>query len=152
MTFIHYSMLFGLLATLVPIILHILNRRHAKDVEWGAMQFLLGSLVNRRRRILLEEMMLLAMRCLLMALIVLAIAQPIVPANSRIPWILVLPLILLGPSRWASALPSGKSACGATDCGRPAPRCCWCPSYSPRPNATCSSANWLRRAGRGHRD
>ena len=96
MTFVHTFMLFGLLATLVPIILHLMNRRHAKNLDWGAMQFLLGSLVSRKRRILIEEMMLLAMRCLLIALFVLAIARPIVPAGSHTPWWLVLPALLLG--------------------------------------------------------
>jgi len=96
MTFIHTFLLFGLLATLVPVILHLLNRRHAKNLKWGAMQFLLGSLVSRKQRILIEEMMLLAVRCLLVALIVLAIARPIVPAGSHTPWWLVLPALLLG--------------------------------------------------------
>src|SRR5262245_21070317 len=63
--------LIALAAILVPIILHLLNRRSAKLIEWGAMQFLLGSLISRRRRILLEEMMLLAIRCLLFAMVVL---------------------------------------------------------------------------------
>src|SRR5262245_9348841 len=88
--------LFALAAVLVPIILHLLNRRSAKLIEWGAMQFLLGSLISRRRRILLEEMMLLAMRCLLFALVVLVIARPSVPEGSPWWWVFVLPLILLG--------------------------------------------------------
>ena len=90
MTFFNILMLFGLFATLIPIILHLLNRRHAKNLDWGAMQFLLGSLVSRKRRILIEEMMLLALRCLLLALLVLAVARPIVaehpdPRRARLP-------------------------------------------------------------------
>jgi len=96
MSFYHPLFLFALAGMLVPIILHLLNRRHAKLMEWGATQFLLGSLVSRRRRLLLEEMMLLAMRCLLCALAVLVVARPIVSPDSKIAWAVVLPLLLLG--------------------------------------------------------
>ena len=41
MTFLHPIMLFGLLGVLAPIIIHLLNRRRARVVEWGAMRFLL---------------------------------------------------------------------------------------------------------------
>ena len=100
MSFFHPLFLIALAGMLVPIILHLLNRRHAKLMEWGATQFLLGSLVSRRRRLLLEEMMLLAMRCLLCALAVLVIARPLIQATSgfwsNVAVISVLPLLLLG--------------------------------------------------------
>ena len=64
-------------------------------IDWGAMQFLLGSLVNRKRRILVEELILMALRCLLIAVLVLAIARPFAPVNSPIPWLLLLPIILI---------------------------------------------------------
>ena len=66
----------------MPLIIHLLNRRKAKVVEWGAMRFLVGSLVSRRRRIQIEEMILLALRCLLMALLALAVARPFTPGES----------------------------------------------------------------------
>lgn len=96
MSFAHPLFLIALAGMLVPIILHLLNRRHAKLLDWGATQFLLGSLVSRRRRLLLEEMMLLAMRCLLCALAVLVVARPLVAPNSTIAWAVVLPFLLLG--------------------------------------------------------
>ena len=37
MSFANAWMLVGLAAVAVPIILHLLNRRRAKDVDWGAM-------------------------------------------------------------------------------------------------------------------
>ena len=40
MTFINAILLFGLFATAIPIIIHILNRRRAAVVDWGAMKFL----------------------------------------------------------------------------------------------------------------
>ncbi len=94
MLFLNAMVLLGLLAVAVPIILHLLNRKAARVLDWGAVQFLLDSLVIRRRRILLEEVLLLVARCLLVALVVLAVARPFVPASSRVPWGVVLPCAL----------------------------------------------------------
>ena len=96
MLFANMLMLIGLSAALIPIILHLLNRGSAEPIEWGAMQFLLGSVVSRSRQILIEEMLLLALRCLLLALLALAMALPFVPPGSTVPWGLMLPAVLLG--------------------------------------------------------
>jgi len=87
-------MLAGLVAVLVPIIIHLLNRSRAKVLDWGAMRFLLASLTSQNRRILVEEMILLALRCLLVAFVVLAMAQPFLPTRARIPWAIALPCFL----------------------------------------------------------
>ena len=71
-------MLFGLAAVAIPIIIHILNRRRARVVDWGAMQFLEDSLASRNRRILIEEIILMILRCLLLGLLALALARPFV--------------------------------------------------------------------------
>jgi hypothetical protein len=94
MLFLNMGLLVGLLAISIPIIIHLLNRRSAKFIDWGAIQFLMDSMVSRRRRILLEEVLLLIARCLLLALVVLAMARPFIPAESRMPWLFVLPGIL----------------------------------------------------------
>ena len=54
MTFLKWVMLAGLVAVIIPILLHLLNRRQVRAVIWGAMHFLFGSMQRRRRRILLE--------------------------------------------------------------------------------------------------
>src|SRR5512146_2002558 len=94
MTFLNWAMLFGLLAVAVPIIIHLLNRRQARRVDWGAMRFLLASMTSRKRHIMVEEIILMAIRCLLMALLVLAMARPFLPTRSAIPWSVVLPSVL----------------------------------------------------------
>jgi hypothetical protein len=76
MTFLNAIMLLGLAAIAIPIIIHILNRRKARVVEWGAMQFLQESLASRKSRILIEEIILMCMRCLLLGLLALALARP----------------------------------------------------------------------------
>ncbi len=94
MTFINWPMLIGLVAVAVPIIIHLLNRSRARVIDWGAMRFLLASLTSQNRRILLEEIILLALRCLLVALVALAIARPFVASRARIPWAIALPAFL----------------------------------------------------------
>ena len=96
MLFLHPFLLLGLAGIAIPVIIHLFNRRNAREVPWGAMRFLLDSLMSRRRSLLMEEMLLLAARCLLAGCAVLAMARPFVPAGSSFPWWLVLPLGLLG--------------------------------------------------------
>ena len=94
MLFQNMWLLLGLLAVAVPIIIHILNRQTARTVDWGAIQFLLDSIINRKRRIMLEEVLLLGARCLILSLVAVAIARPFVPPESRIPYAVVLPLVI----------------------------------------------------------
>jgi len=95
MTFLNSFILAGLVAVSIPVIIHLFNRRKAKVIEWGAMQFLLDSLIHRKRRVLIEEAILMALRCLLLAALVLAIARPFSPVQPGISWLLMLPLVLL---------------------------------------------------------
>lgn len=54
----------GAAAVSVPILIHLLNRRRYRVLDWAAMQFLLESVRQNRRRLRIEELILLAMRCL----------------------------------------------------------------------------------------
>ncbi len=94
MTFLNWAMLAGLAAAAIPIIIHLLNRRKAELVDWGAMRFLLESLAARNRRIRIEEIVLMVVRCLALALLALAMALPYVTLESSVPLALVLPAIL----------------------------------------------------------
>src|SRR5437870_3515539 len=51
-----------------PIIIHLINRMRFKRVRWAAMEFLLKSQKRNRRRLIIEQLILLALRCLLIAL------------------------------------------------------------------------------------
>ena len=95
MIFRNLIMLAGLAAVAIPIIIHLLNRQRATLVDWGAMRFLMESLTSRSRRILIEEIILMALRCLVVALLVLAMARPFLPSRTTIPWALVLPAMLV---------------------------------------------------------
>jgi hypothetical protein len=65
----------GLGGVSIPILIHILNRRRFKIVEWAAMRFLLDAMRKNRRRLRLEEMILLVLRCLILLLLGMALAS-----------------------------------------------------------------------------
>jgi hypothetical protein len=73
--FVQPWMLAALAAIALPIIAHLLSKRKFDIVFWGAMQFLeLGR--KTRRKIRLEEILLLLLRIGLVAIIVMAFARP----------------------------------------------------------------------------
>lgn len=81
MTFLHLQLaLAGLACVSIPIIIHLLMRRRRRPVMWGAMRFLLEAYKKNRRRLMIEKWLLLAMRCLLVALLALAIGRPLLGA------------------------------------------------------------------------
>ncbi len=95
MEFMNVWMLLGLLGISVPIVIHLLNRRSSRTIDWGAFRFLLNSMLKRRRKVLLEEMLLMACRCLVIALLALALSRPFIQPTSRVPWVVVMPMILV---------------------------------------------------------
>ncbi len=65
----------GAAAMAVPILIHLLNRRRYRRVRWAAMEFLLDAHRQNRRRMRVEELILLALRCLAMFLVGVMIAR-----------------------------------------------------------------------------
>lgn len=61
-----------------PILIHLLSKRRFKVVAWAAMEFLLDADQRNRRRIRLEHLLLLLLRCLAVLLIALLVARPFV--------------------------------------------------------------------------
>jgi hypothetical protein len=59
----------------LPIIIHLINRMRYKRVRWAAMEFLLRSQKRNRRRLIIEQLILLALRCLLVLLAVLLVSR-----------------------------------------------------------------------------
>jgi hypothetical protein len=85
MPFLNAWLLWGLAAVSIPVIIHLLNRRRFETIDWGAMQFLQVS-ETVRRRLLIEELLLLLLRMGLIALLVLGMATPFLsgPAWGRV--------------------------------------------------------------------
>ncbi len=82
MSFLNPIMLAGIAAVSVPIIIHLLNRRKFQKVVWAAMRFIKTSVEQNQRRMRIEDMILLALRCLLLALLALALARPAILSNA----------------------------------------------------------------------
>jgi hypothetical protein len=78
MTFLQQTMLWGLFAVSIPVIIHLLNRRRFRTVEWGAMQFLLKATRESRGKKRLKHILILIMRSLAIAALIFAIARPLV--------------------------------------------------------------------------
>jgi hypothetical protein len=69
-------MLGWLAAASAPLIIHLLNRRKYREAPWAAMQYLIAAIKKNSRRVQLEQWLLLAVRTLLIALVVFAVAEP----------------------------------------------------------------------------
>jgi hypothetical protein len=68
-------MLLGLAGIALPVLAHLLSKKTYDVVDWGAMQFLeLGK--DARRRVRLEDLLLLLLRMFLVALLAFALARP----------------------------------------------------------------------------
>jgi Mg-chelatase subunit ChlD len=67
----------GILLASIPLIIHFLNRRRFKTINWAAMEFLLRAMKKNQRRLKFEQWLLLAVRCLVLAFLGFALARPL---------------------------------------------------------------------------
>src|SRR5215204_824929 len=70
-----FTMIAGVLLISSPIIIHLINRMRYKRVRWAAMEFLLKSQKRSRRKLIIEQMILLALRILMVLLVGLLLAR-----------------------------------------------------------------------------
>jgi hypothetical protein len=76
LAFAHPAYLWGLLAVALPILVHLFNQRRPRPLAFGAIEFVLRSQRQKARRLRLRQILLLALRCLLIAAVALALARP----------------------------------------------------------------------------
>jgi len=74
--FAHPAYLWGLLGIALPILVHLFNQRRPRPLSFGAIEFVLRSQRQKARRLRLRQILLLAMRCLLIGAVALALARP----------------------------------------------------------------------------
>jgi hypothetical protein len=100
MTFLNPAMLFGLLAVSLPIAIHLLSKPRLKRVPWAAIRFLINSVQKNRRRVQMEDLILLLLRALLIALLAVIFARPalLTDAPPRIGGLAAPAVILLDNS------------------------------------------------------
>lgn len=72
----------GLVAASGPIIIHLLNRRRFRVVDWAAMDFLRRAMQRNRRAVQLRDLIVLVLRCLAIALFGAALARPFLSGVS----------------------------------------------------------------------
>jgi hypothetical protein len=77
MSFLAPFMLFGALAAAIPVAIHLFFRSRYRTVPWAAMKFLLTSVEQTSRRLKFQELFLLLLRMLVLAMLALAFARPI---------------------------------------------------------------------------
>src|SRR6476660_7488718 len=87
MAFLNAFFLGGLVLASVPIIIHLLNRRRFMRVDWAPMKYLKLTIKTNRRRLRIEQLILLAVRTLVVILIVLAVARPVLSPNAMGSWL-----------------------------------------------------------------
>ncbi|MBX9623966.1 MAG: BatA domain-containing protein [Gemmataceae bacterium] len=76
MTFLSPWMLAGAAAVGVPVALHFFYKARYRRLPWAAMSFLREAIEQTSRRLKFQEWILLALRCLVILLLALALARP----------------------------------------------------------------------------
>jgi hypothetical protein len=99
----------GLACIAIPIIIHILMRRRRRPIQWAAMKFLLEAYRRQRRRMNLEQLLLLASRCLLVGLLALAVGKPVLGAMGLLSQGPRTLFVLIDNSLASSAAQSGPA-------------------------------------------
>lgn len=79
--FLNPALLWLLPLVAVPIIIHLLNKRRFQRVKWAAMEFLLAALKRNRRRLQMQEWLLLLLRALAVLFLVLLVSRPQLAGN-----------------------------------------------------------------------
>ena len=74
----------GVAGVAVPIIIHLLYRKHKRQTDWAAMELLRKALVIRSGQVRLEDYLLLFLRCLLLALVAFALLRPTLHTSGGI--------------------------------------------------------------------
>ncbi|MES2507446.1 MAG: BatA domain-containing protein [Verrucomicrobiota bacterium] len=81
MTFLNAILLAGAAAFMVPLLIHLLNKRRVQKVSWGAMHLLQEVMRQRKKRKLnIEQWLLLAVRIAIPIVLALCLARPVLTA------------------------------------------------------------------------
>ena len=81
-SFVHPALVAGTALAAVPVIIHLLNRQRHRPIRWAAMRFVMAAYKKTRRRVQLENLLLLLLRAAAVALLALAVARPFATGDS----------------------------------------------------------------------
>ena len=77
LTFLNPAFLWGALAASIPVIIHLINRRRARVVQFPTVKFVLRSERRVARKYQVKQWLLLALRTLILFLLTTALAEPV---------------------------------------------------------------------------
>ena len=87
MTFLSPLLIWGTLLGAVPLIIHLLNRRRFRRVEWAPMRYLKLTIQRNRRRVRIEQLLLLLLRIALPVLLFFYLARPVLNPTGLERWL-----------------------------------------------------------------
>ncbi len=87
LNFLSPLLVWGTILGVIPIIIHLLNRRRFRRVEWAPMRHLKLTIRRNRRRIQIEQWLLLLLRIALPVLLFLFLARPVLHPTGLENWI-----------------------------------------------------------------
>jgi hypothetical protein len=108
MTFLNPWLLAGMAAIAAPMIIHLMMRRRVRRMKWAAMRFLKVVVERNERKLRVEDLLLLLLRCLLLVLLAVALARPAFRAAG---------MALGGGSRTVVLALDNSESMGTTDGG-----------------------------------
>lgn len=82
-SFIHPLWLFGLLALLVPLLIHLWNKGQGRQIEVGSTMLLAALAPTSAKSVRLNDLLLLILRCLLLAVLALLLARPVISIRNK---------------------------------------------------------------------
>jgi hypothetical protein len=85
--FLNPALLWGVGLASIPVIIHLLFRRQFRRIEWAPMRYLKLTIQRNRRRVQLEQLLLLLLRICLIALLAVLVARPVVHLLGLASWL-----------------------------------------------------------------
>lgn len=111
MAFLNPILAFSALAcVLAPVIIHLLFRRKRRPVEWGAMRFVMEAFRRHRKRLQLEQILLLIVRTLAVLLLAFAVGRPMFAGNTPLEARRPRDLVILIDNSIASQVKAGTTS------------------------------------------
>ena len=87
LSFLNAPLLWGLGLASIPLIIHLLFRRKFLRIDWAPMHYLKLSIQRNRRRVRLEQLLLLLLRTAVILLLFTLVARPVLHASGLGSWL-----------------------------------------------------------------
>jgi hypothetical protein len=110
MTFLNAILLGGLAAAALPVLIHLFNKDRFRVVRWGAMHLINAAFEKNQRRLNLEHLLLLLVRCAIPAVLALCMARPVLTGAARLLGDDKVSLVLLLDNSYSMASGAGAAA------------------------------------------